>query len=223
MQGAVGVFKPRTKVRLESFRGGQKFWSNKDFIILDFESLDILGVADQPFIIAGMNLFAGEAIFIDFERNFLAIESGVTEDDPYWEEKHQPEDDNAADLFMHMHIRNIDHGNVHRDTAYNWYGFIVQRRKAFIGRQNRNAVRITCAQYSNLHIARRGIGRVIAERLAFFDVTNLQDGCEEGDDGFDVFLLRIFRRVTAIKSDARAHHLEVIRLAQIGSCGIGKT
>ena len=89
MQGAVGVFKPRTKVRLESFRGGQKFWSNKDFIILDFESLDILGVADQPFIIAGMNLFAGEAIFIDFERNFLAIESGVTEDDPYWEEKHQ--------------------------------------------------------------------------------------------------------------------------------------
>ena len=89
MQGAVGVFKPQTKIRLRHFRGGQKFWEDKDFIVMDFESLDILGVADQPFIIAGMNLFAGETIFIDFERNFLAIESGVTEDDPYWEEKHQ--------------------------------------------------------------------------------------------------------------------------------------
>jgi len=89
MQGAVGVFKPQAKIRLEYFRGGQKFWADKDFIVMDFESLDILGVADQPFIIAGMNLLAGETIFIDFERNFPAIVSGVTEDDPYWEEKHQ--------------------------------------------------------------------------------------------------------------------------------------
>ena len=89
MQGAVGVFKPQIKIRLRHFRGGQKFWEDKDFIVMDFESLDILGVADQPFIIAGMNLFTGETIFIDFERNFLAIESGVTEDDPYWEERHQ--------------------------------------------------------------------------------------------------------------------------------------
>jgi len=50
MQGAVGVFKPQTKIRLRHFRGGQKFWDDKDFIVMDFESLDILGVADQPFI-----------------------------------------------------------------------------------------------------------------------------------------------------------------------------
>ena len=40
---------------------------------MDMESLDILGVEDEPFILAGMNLFKEENIFIDFERNFLSI------------------------------------------------------------------------------------------------------------------------------------------------------
>ena len=88
IQGAVGVFKPQTRIKLEHFRGGQKFWNNKDFIIMDFESLDVLGIGDEPFIIAGINLFSNETVFIDFERNFLAMDSSVAEDDPYGEEKH---------------------------------------------------------------------------------------------------------------------------------------
>ena len=89
MQGAVGVFKPRTRIKLEHFRGGQKFWVDKNFIIMDFESLDVLGIGEKPFIIAGVNLFSDETVFIDFERNFLAIDSSIPEDDPYWEEEHQ--------------------------------------------------------------------------------------------------------------------------------------
>jgi len=73
LQGAVGIFRPTTKIRLEGIRGGQIFWTKKEFVVLDFESLDILGIENQPFIIAGMNLFANEALFIDFERNFLSL------------------------------------------------------------------------------------------------------------------------------------------------------
>jgi len=73
LQGAVGQFEPTTKVKLESLRSGQIFWKHKEFVILEFDSLNVLGVHQQPFIIAGMNLFGEDAIFIDFERNFLAI------------------------------------------------------------------------------------------------------------------------------------------------------
>jgi len=58
---------------MELIRSGQKFWDNKDFVIIDFKSLDILGVVDQPFVVVGMNLFREETIFIDFEQNLLAI------------------------------------------------------------------------------------------------------------------------------------------------------
>ena len=89
MQGAVGTFKPTAKITLERFRGGQKFWENNNFIIMDFESLDILGVNEQPFIIAGMNLFSGETIFMDFKANVLAIKSEGRQTQPNWNIKYQ--------------------------------------------------------------------------------------------------------------------------------------
>ena len=73
LQGAVGVFEPIAKLKLERFRGGQMFWGNKDFIVMDLESLNILGIEDKPFMIAGMNLFNEETFFIDFERGYVAI------------------------------------------------------------------------------------------------------------------------------------------------------
>lgn len=73
LQGAVGVFRPRAKVMLERIRGGQIYWDDKEFLVMDFDSLDILGIDNKPFIIAGMNLFAKETIFIDFDRDFLTI------------------------------------------------------------------------------------------------------------------------------------------------------
>lgn len=81
LQGAVGIFKPVARVKLNRLRGGQIFWNDKEFVVMDFDSLDVLGVENQPFIIAGMNLFLNETIFMDFERGFLAVipEEGIRE------------------------------------------------------------------------------------------------------------------------------------------------
>jgi len=73
LQGAIGTFQPIAKVTLQRIRSGQKFWRYKDFLIMDFESLDILGIEEEPFIIVGMNLLRDQTIFIDFEKNFIAL------------------------------------------------------------------------------------------------------------------------------------------------------
>ena len=73
LQGAVGIFNPTTTVKLGRIRSGQVFWEDKNFVVIDFTSLDVLGIEDKPFIIAGMNLFDGESFFVDFDRNFIAI------------------------------------------------------------------------------------------------------------------------------------------------------
>jgi len=73
LQGAVGTFRPIAKVKFDRIRSGQKFWRYKEFLIIDFESLDILGIEEEPFIIAGMNLLRDQAIFIDFENDFIAM------------------------------------------------------------------------------------------------------------------------------------------------------
>jgi len=84
MQGAVGIFKPTANIKLERFRGGQKFWENITFIVMDFESLDVLGVHQQSFSIAGMNLFLGDTIFLDFKNNLMAIEREASVAPPDW-------------------------------------------------------------------------------------------------------------------------------------------
>lgn len=74
VQGAIGTFMPIAKVVLEQFRSGQKFWKSKEFLVMDFEGLEALGVAaDESLLIIGMNLFQDETFLIDFERNYIAI------------------------------------------------------------------------------------------------------------------------------------------------------
>jgi len=41
---------------------------------MNFDSLDVLGVSDEPFVILGMNLFQNDTFFIDFERNYMSVE-----------------------------------------------------------------------------------------------------------------------------------------------------
>ena len=72
-QGAIGKFEPVAKVTFTQIRGGQKFWQDKDFLVMDFKSLDVLGVSDVPFAIVGMDLFAEGVVLIDFQRNFVAM------------------------------------------------------------------------------------------------------------------------------------------------------
>lgn len=73
LSGAIGEFDPVSRVRVKNFRAGQKFWKAQDFIVMDFDNLDVLGINDQPFIIAGVNLLAERTFYLDFETNQLLI------------------------------------------------------------------------------------------------------------------------------------------------------
>ena len=61
------------KVKLKDFRSGQKFWDTQNFLILSLESLDVLGVNDQPFMIAGVDMIAGGTFWLDFKAEQIAF------------------------------------------------------------------------------------------------------------------------------------------------------
>ncbi len=71
INGAIGAFQPVTKILSKNARAGQKFWSDNEFLVLDFESLDVLGIDGKPFVIAGIPLLKEVAVLIDFENDRL--------------------------------------------------------------------------------------------------------------------------------------------------------
>ena len=73
IDGAIGEFDPVTVVNMVNFRSGQKRWDRREFFVMDFDNLGILGVETQPFIIAGANLFAGGSFYVDFETDQLIV------------------------------------------------------------------------------------------------------------------------------------------------------
>ncbi len=75
VQGAVGVFDPKLKIRMSSLGSGPVTWREKDFIVMDVPSLDILGIGEATFMVAGFNLLEHDEILIDFERNVLAVKT----------------------------------------------------------------------------------------------------------------------------------------------------
>lgn len=73
IEGATGQFDPVTKIRVEGYRAGQKFWKRDEFIVLDFNSLDILGIGGKPFVIIGASSLQGESYILDFQANRMAF------------------------------------------------------------------------------------------------------------------------------------------------------
>ena len=73
IEGAVGTFQPVSKIRATDYRAGQKLFEGTDFIVLDFESLDVLGIEDNPFIIIGADALKNERYVLDFERDKLTF------------------------------------------------------------------------------------------------------------------------------------------------------
>ncbi len=71
INGAIGKFRPITKILSKNARAGQKFWGDDEFLVLDFESLNVLGIDGKPFVIAGIPMFGQEAVLIDFESDRL--------------------------------------------------------------------------------------------------------------------------------------------------------
>lgn len=73
IKGAVGEFDPVSQVNVENFRGGQKWWEHRVFYVMNFENLEILGVDQKPFVIAGGNLLAGNSFYLDFDQAQLFV------------------------------------------------------------------------------------------------------------------------------------------------------
>lgn len=71
IEGAVGTFQPVSKIRATDYRAGQKLFEGTEFIVLDFESLNVLGIEDNPFIIIGADALKNERYILDFERDKL--------------------------------------------------------------------------------------------------------------------------------------------------------
>lgn len=72
-EGAVARFKPRITVRTERFDIGPHRWNNTIVQVLDFGSKDLIGRADEPVIIAGMNLFRARDFVFDAVEGFLYL------------------------------------------------------------------------------------------------------------------------------------------------------
>lgn len=71
IEGAIGTFHPVTKILSKNARAGQKFWEKNEFLVLDFESLDVLGIDGRPFVIVGMPMLGETPLLIDFQSDRL--------------------------------------------------------------------------------------------------------------------------------------------------------
>ena len=75
MQGALDKFDPAVKIKVYDMRAGAKFWDKNEFIVMDFDHLEVLGIKDKPIIIAGAQIFEDKRVFMDFEENKIWFES----------------------------------------------------------------------------------------------------------------------------------------------------
>ena len=71
VEGAVGTFDPLYRIKTRNIRSGQKFWDSTDFLVMDFDGLEILGIDNQPFLIAGSSMFSEQTFYLDFADNFM--------------------------------------------------------------------------------------------------------------------------------------------------------
>jgi len=76
LEGAIGEFRPLAKVNVNGYRIGQKSFDESDFLILDFDSLAVLGIEEEPFIILGSQALKNQHYVIDFENNQMAFQPG---------------------------------------------------------------------------------------------------------------------------------------------------
>lgn len=69
ISGAVGSFKPVAKIIADRTRSGDRSWSNNEFVVRDFENLNVLGIDGNPFVIAGMPMLSTRPMVLDFEND----------------------------------------------------------------------------------------------------------------------------------------------------------
>ena len=74
LEGAIGEFKPVIRATISMLEANQYVWENVIVVIKDTDSLNILGVEDQPLIVAGISLLDNRNVYIDFENNIMWLE-----------------------------------------------------------------------------------------------------------------------------------------------------
>lgn len=80
VKGAIGEFKPRAKVRVKYLRSGLMRWGASEFIVLDFDHLERIGLAEEPLAIGGFPMFYDRTVFIDFSSNQMWINNDQVEE-----------------------------------------------------------------------------------------------------------------------------------------------
>ncbi len=73
VQGAIGSFRPRALVTFETLTLGERDWRDVDVVVLELDSLDVIGAETGPFMIAGANLFADRSFIVDFENDLMLM------------------------------------------------------------------------------------------------------------------------------------------------------
>jgi len=73
IQGSVGEFKPRMRVRLEETHIGGIKLKQHEFLVMNFDNFPVNKYGAYPLVIAGIDLMAGRDFTLDFANNYLYI------------------------------------------------------------------------------------------------------------------------------------------------------
>ena len=72
--GAIGEFKPIVAAKMGSLSSGRYEWEDTIMLIKDTDSLSFIGVADKPFVVAGVNLLGDRDVFLDFDADKMWLQ-----------------------------------------------------------------------------------------------------------------------------------------------------
>ena len=74
--GAIGEFKPLAKIKVLGYRAGQKMFDPSNFLLMEFDSLEVLGIEQDAFIVLGSRALKDERYIIDFVNDQVAFHPG---------------------------------------------------------------------------------------------------------------------------------------------------
>ncbi|MCF6220735.1 MAG: retropepsin-like domain-containing protein [Robiginitomaculum sp.] len=73
IQGSIGAFKPRLRVRFEQANIGGIKLKQHEFLVMNFDNFPVNNYGAYPLVIAGIDIFEGRDFTLDFAENHLYI------------------------------------------------------------------------------------------------------------------------------------------------------
>ncbi len=73
IQGSIGTFKPRMRVRLEEVHVGGIKLKQHEFLVMNFDNFPVNKYGAYPLVIVGVDLMQGRDFTLDFINNYLYI------------------------------------------------------------------------------------------------------------------------------------------------------